>query len=364
MLGSNLSKQLKGTILCVAGVFILSPDSLAIRKLGVCPDLTVQFYRYLIAAITILSYIIHEKRQSTLYVFKNAGYVGALSGLIWGAANFLFTYAVQNTAAANVLVINASNAIFASIFAYLILGETIPTRTLVAIIVCFGAIALVFSTELSSEGGSSTLYGNIAALFSAMCLGLFLPLCRLKSVLGSPQPTSTTAPTPGPGPGPGPATTTAPDTACTITNPSPLSASAAINDVEGGQGGGPRNSVNTAAPTANSPDPNDENIELLSYNVMACLWVSILALILGADVTAVDANSGWLLVVNGVFIIGLSFCMLVIGPSFIPAPEVSLFFLIETVVGPLWVFLGGFEEPPRFTVYGGILLFLALAGNR
>ena len=58
------------------------------------------------------------------------------------------------------------------------------------------------------------------------------------------------------------------------------------------------------------------------------------------------------------------FGLLVIGPSYLPANEVSLFFLIETILGPVLVYLGGYEAPPKFTLYGGICLIFALAMNR
>lgn len=57
----------------------------------------------------------------------------------------LFTAAIQHTAVANVLVIVASNAVFSSIFSYLLLKEIIPLRMWVTSFVCFGAIALIFS---------------------------------------------------------------------------------------------------------------------------------------------------------------------------------------------------------------------------
>jgi hypothetical protein len=59
-----------------------------------------------------------------------------------------------------------------------------------------------------------------------------------------------------------------------------------------------------------------------------------------------------------------SFSLLTIGPSYITAPEVSLYTLIETVVGPALVYAGGFETPPIYSVYGGVMLFVALAGHR
>jgi drug/metabolite transporter (DMT)-like permease len=69
------------------------------------------------------------------------------AGMLWGASNMLFTSAIQLTAVANVLVIVASNTVFSSIFSYLLLGELIPIRMIVTSLICFGAIALIFSGE-------------------------------------------------------------------------------------------------------------------------------------------------------------------------------------------------------------------------
>ena len=60
----------------------------------------------------------------------------------------------------------------------------------------------------------------------------------------------------------------------------------------------------------------------------------------------------------------LGFLGLSLGTRHIAAAEVALFLLLETLLGPVWVFLGGFESPPPFTVYGGIIIVLAMAGNR
>lgn len=41
----------------------------------------------------------------------------------------------------------------------------------------------------------------------------------------------------------------------------------------------------------------------------------------------------------------------------------SLYTLIETMLGPVLVFAGGFEAPPERTVYGGAILAVALVGH-
>jgi hypothetical protein len=67
-----------------------------------------------------------------------------------------------------------------------------------------------------------------------------------------------------------------------------------------------------------------------------------------------------LLVYNGMFLLPASFALLTIAPTLISAPEVSLFSLIETVLGPVLVWFGGFEAPPVSAIYGGVLLIFAL----
>ncbi|MGF2685523.1 DMT family transporter [Marinobacter sp. DUT-3] len=55
-------------------------------------------------------------------------------------------------------------------------------------------------------------------------------------------------------------------------------------------------------------------------------------------------------------------CILIqIGPRYIPAAEVSLMLLLETVLGSflVWLFLG--EVPPRLSLIGGVIVFSALA---
>lgn len=51
------------------------------------------------------------------------------------------------------------------------------------------------------------------------------------------------------------------------------------------------------------------------------------------------------------------------GARFIPAAEVALFSLIETVLGPLWAWIGVGEVPGTLAVVGGMIVVGAVAGN-
>ena len=59
---------------------------------------------------------------------------------------------------------------------------------------------------------------------------------------------------------------------------------------------------------------------------------------------------------------GLGFLLLTVGTRFIPAAEVALFALSESILNPLWVWIGVDEVPSTFTLYGsGIVLVAVIA---
>lgn len=62
----------------------------------------------------------------------------------------------------------------------------------------------------------------------------------------------------------------------------------------------------------------------------------------------------------GFIIAPLSFALITIGPRYLPAPEVSLLLLIETVLGPLWVWMVISEEPGLFSMIGGAVVVATL----
>ena len=65
----------------------------------------------------------------------------------------------------------------------------------------------------------------------------------------------------------------------------------------------------------------------------------------------------------GILILPLSFAMLTLAPLYIPAAEVSLVILLETVLGPLWVWLVLAEDPGSRTLIGGGIVLAALIAH-
>ena len=61
-----------------------------------------------------------------------------------------------------------------------------------------------------------------------------------------------------------------------------------------------------------------------------------------------------------VMCVGIPFVLVTIAPRFITAAEVNLFFLLETILGPIWVWLIIKEQPSIETIHGGIIIILTI----
>ena len=59
--------------------------------------------------------------------------------------------------------------------------------------------------------------------------------------------------------------------------------------------------------------------------------------------------------------VALPFVLVTIAPRFIAAAEVNLFFLLETIIGPIWVWLVIKEQPTPETILGGLIIIITIA---
>ena len=59
--------------------------------------------------------------------------------------------------------------------------------------------------------------------------------------------------------------------------------------------------------------------------------------------------------------VAIPFVLVTIAPRFIPAAEVNLFFLLETIIGPIWVWLIIKEQPSIETLQGGLIIITTIA---
>ena len=88
--------------------------------------------------------------------------------------------------------------------------------------------------------------------------------------------------------------------------------------------------------------------------------ISALAMLPFATPLAVAPGEVWLLLVLGLVVLPVSFGLITLGPRYLPAPEVTLIMLLETVLGPFWVWLVLEETPGARALVGGAIVIGAL----
>ena len=90
---------------------------------------------------------------------------------------------------------------------------------------------------------------------------------------------------------------------------------------------------------------------------------ALCALPFGAVPAAVSSTDLIYLVLMGVIVLPISFSLITLGPRYIPAPEASLIFLLEAVLGPFWVWLVLDEHPGTAAIIGGAIVIVTLAAH-
>jgi drug/metabolite transporter (DMT)-like permease len=80
----------------------------------------------------------------------------------------------------------------------------------------------------------------------------------------------------------------------------------------------------------------------------------------GFDIPATDIAIALSL---GVFQVGLGLAVYTIGSKVVPAAELALLSMTEVLLGPVWVWLFIGETASFYTLVGGSILLLAIAGN-
>jgi drug/metabolite transporter (DMT)-like permease len=71
---------------------------------------------------------------------------------------------------------------------------------------------------------------------------------------------------------------------------------------------------------------------------------------------------GWILF-HGAVVIPVAFILLARGPRYLSGPEVAMFYLLETVLAPVWVWLIFSEAPSHQSLIGGSLLIAVLVAH-
>ena len=103
-----------------------------------------------------------------------------------------------------------------------------------------------------------------------------------------------------------------------------------------------------------------KNRDLVPSAVIGKLCVAIFAFFFVDTFVLVDTDLIFVPLMC-VMCVAIPFVLVTIAPRFIPAEEVNLFFLLETIIGPFWVWLVINEQPSIETIQGGVVIILTIA---
>ena len=79
--------------------------------------------------------------------------------------------------------------------------------------------------------------------------------------------------------------------------------------------------------------------------------------------TVTDAQNAALLLADGAIVVSLSLVLITLAAKLLPPPETGLLFLLETALGPLWVWLVLLERPPLSSALAGVFIASVLIAH-
>lgn len=173
-----MTRHLKGLLMSVFAVVILSPDSVLIRLVEeASPEVdswTVLFWRGLLYAVGVSLLVFMKYGSKTIAEFKNIGKGGLVIGFFSGISTGTFVFAIVYTSIANALVIISTGPIMIAIVAWFLLKEKSSVITWTSMIIVFIGIYIV----MSGSFGGKNLVGDFFALITAVMMGFTFTLTR------------------------------------------------------------------------------------------------------------------------------------------------------------------------------------------
>tara|TARA_B100001123_G_C15205907_1_gene985224 strand:- start:449 stop:1306 length:858 start_codon:yes stop_codon:yes gene_type:complete len=103
-----------------------------------------------------------------------------------------------------------------------------------------------------------------------------------------------------------------------------------------------------------------KKISLVPSAMIGKLMVTLIALLFSSQLK-LEGNDITIVPLMCVMCVAIPFVLVTLAPRYITAAEVNLFFLLETILGPLWVWLVIKEQPSFETIIGGSVIVVTIA---
>jgi len=102
-----------------------------------------------------------------------------------------------------------------------------------------------------------------------------------------------------------------------------------------------------------------KKISLVPSAMLGKLMVALIALFF-ANQLKLEGNDLTIIPLMCIMCVAIPFVLITLAPRYITAAEVNLFFLLETILGPIWVWMVIHERPSIETITGGIVIIVTI----
>jgi drug/metabolite transporter (DMT)-like permease len=175
MMSETMSPYLRGFLITLFGVLVISPDTLLIRLIEA--DHWAQlFWRGTLSGLAVLLGIAVVTRGRGLRPLLRPTRADLLMAVVYGSGNIAFVYSATHTLVANTLFLLSTSPVFAALIARFVLKEAVGLRTVLTIAATIVGIAVIASGSLG--GGGGTIEGDLAALWAAIALAVTFSIAR------------------------------------------------------------------------------------------------------------------------------------------------------------------------------------------
>ena len=106
-----------------------------------------------------------------------------------------------------------------------------------------------------------------------------------------------------------------------------------------------------------------KNFNFLPALLLSKFFIMLIAIIFMQnfpETLFVDQKNLYLIIAMGVFAVFIPLAMITLAPRYIPAYEVEIFFVLETILGPVWVWLVIHEQQTNKTIIGGVFIIIII----
>ena len=309
---AGAEEKARGFLLAGVGVTILSVDALMVKLPKGANEWEKILIRYGAYGAAMCAAAAAERvRHGAAHTRLCRQHI--YGGVAMSATNICFVNSLQRTDASVTLSVLASAPLMTAVLGRLLLGEATPRSTLLACLAGFGCVlAVVLGTTQANEGGAArhsaaaSLAGAVLALAAALGISLYSLACRDFYARARRLPTE------GPGAG---------------------------------------------LPPAQSILP------ALALSGLLDVGAALAAGGAGASLSRLSQHDVRWLLFQGVAILPVSFTLISWGTKHLLGAEAMLMMLLETLLGPVWVYAALGEAPSAVTLGGGCTLLVILAAN-